>query len=209
ASGAERTLDVHAHPTDRVIGPGELLRVDVVGYFGGVYTDMARTVVVGRGTPAQRDLYRKVRAVQREVLDRLRPGVSAGDVYGSFLERVKHHGLSFAYRYVGHSTGYEVVEEPVINEGGQDTLLPGRVLGLAVGVTRGAGAAVAGIPADVTQPADVDRVLAEGTRRLGPIDVLVNFAGYAPFSHLLDVSADEWDHVFAVNVKGTMLCCQA
>jgi Xaa-Pro aminopeptidase len=132
ASGAERTLDVHAHPTDRVIGPGELLRVDVVGYFGGVYTDMARTVVVGRGTPAQRDLYRKVRAVQREVLDRLRPGVSAGDVYGSFLERVRHHGLSFAYRYVGHSTGYEVVEEPVITAGAQARLLPGMVLCLEV-----------------------------------------------------------------------------
>jgi NAD(P)-dependent dehydrogenase (short-subunit alcohol dehydrogenase family) len=78
-----------------------------------------------------------------------------------------------------------------------------------VGGAREAGAEVAGFPADVTQPADVDRVVAEGTRRLGPVDVLVNFAGYAPFSHLLEVSAGEWDHVFAVNVKGTMLCCQA
>jgi Xaa-Pro aminopeptidase len=128
ASGAERTLDVHAHPTDRVIQAGDLLRVDLVGFFSGIYTDMARTVVVGRGTPAQRDLYRKVRAVQREVIDLVKPGVPAEEVYEGFLERAKRHGLSFVYRYVGHSTGYDVVEEPVITPGTTARLLPGMVL---------------------------------------------------------------------------------
>lgn len=128
ASGAERTLDVHAHPTARVIQRGDLLRVDLVGFFSGVYTDMARTVVIGRGTPAQRDLYRRVRAVQREVIDLVRPGVPSGEVYEGFLERVKRHGVSFAYRYVGHSTGYEVVEEPVMTAGAAGRLLPGMVL---------------------------------------------------------------------------------
>jgi Xaa-Pro aminopeptidase len=128
ASGPERTLDVHAHPSDRVIGPGDLLRVDVVGFFSGIYTDMARTVVIGEGTPAQRQLYRKVRAVQKEVIQSLRPGVSAGGVYEGFLQRVKTHGLSFAYRYVGHSTGYGVVEDPVLTSGVTDRLLPGMVL---------------------------------------------------------------------------------
>lgn len=128
ASGAARTLDVHASPSDRVIEPGDLLRVDVVGFFSGLYTDMARTVVVGKGTAEQQQLYRRVRAVQREVVQFLRPGVIAGAVYERFLERVKAHGLSFAYRYVGHSVGYGVVEDPVLTSGAREPLLPGMVL---------------------------------------------------------------------------------
>jgi NAD(P)-dependent dehydrogenase (short-subunit alcohol dehydrogenase family) len=73
----------------------------------------------------------------------------------------------------------------------------------------GRGADVAAVPADVTRPADVERVVAEGARRLGPVDVLVTFHGYVPASLVLEVTEAEWDRVFAVNVKGTMLCCQA
>src|SRR5262245_5420036 len=74
---------------------------------------------------------------------------------------------------------------------------------------REAGAAVAAVPADVTQADDVARVVAEGTRQLGAVDVLVNFAGYVPQSTLLEVAVEEWDRAFAVNVRGTMLCCRA
>jgi 3-oxoacyl-[acyl-carrier protein] reductase len=76
-------------------------------------------------------------------------------------------------------------------------------------LARARGATVAAVPGDVTRRADVEAALAEGRRRLGPVDVLVNFAGYVPVSPVLEVSEDEWDRVFAVNVKGTMLCCQA
>jgi 3-oxoacyl-[acyl-carrier protein] reductase len=76
-------------------------------------------------------------------------------------------------------------------------------------LVRETGAAVAAVPADVTRAEDIARVVEEGTRRLGPVDVLVNFAGYVPQSSLLDVAVEEWDRTFAVNVRGTMLCCQA
>jgi gluconate 5-dehydrogenase len=75
-------------------------------------------------------------------------------------------------------------------------------------LARAGGATVVALPGDVTRRPDVEAVLAEG-RRLGPIDVLVNFAGYVPVSPVLEVSEEEWDRVFAVNVKGTMLSCQA
>jgi NAD(P)-dependent dehydrogenase (short-subunit alcohol dehydrogenase family) len=72
-----------------------------------------------------------------------------------------------------------------------------------------AGAAVAAVPADVSRREEVERVVAEGTRALGPVDVLVNFHGDVPTSYLLDASVEEWDRTFAVNVRGTMLACQA
>jgi 3-oxoacyl-[acyl-carrier protein] reductase len=76
-------------------------------------------------------------------------------------------------------------------------------------LARARGATVVAVPGDVTRGADVERVLAEGSRQLGPVDVLVNFAGYVPVTPVLEVGEAEWDRVFAVNVKGTMLCCQA
>jgi gluconate 5-dehydrogenase len=74
---------------------------------------------------------------------------------------------------------------------------------------RAAGAGAVAVPADVTRLADVEAVVAEGARRLGPVDVLVCFAGYVPTTPVLEVTEEEWDRVFAVNVKGTMLSCQA
>jgi len=70
------------------------------------------------------------------------------------------------------------------------------------------GARMAAIPADVREEADVERVVSEGTKALGPIDVLVNFAAYVPTTYVVDVTPDEWDRVFDTNVKGTMLCCR-
>lgn len=128
ASGAERTLLTHAQPTDRVIREGDLLRVDMVGFFSGMYTDMARTAVVGRATREQRELYRKVRGTQLDVIEHLRPGLTAEQVYGFFRERATARGLSYAYRYVGHSTGYQVVEEPVLTVENAGRLEAGMVL---------------------------------------------------------------------------------
>jgi NAD(P)-dependent dehydrogenase (short-subunit alcohol dehydrogenase family) len=74
---------------------------------------------------------------------------------------------------------------------------------------RAGGARVVAVPGDVSRPDDVARAVAEGTRALGPVDVLVGFHGYVPTTYLRDVAVEEWDRTFAVNVRGTMLCCQA
>lgn len=128
ASGPERTMLVHALPEDRIIRSSDLLRVDVVGFFGGMYTDMARTAVVGEASAEQHAIYRRVRTVQREVIAGLWPGLSAGEVYDGFTKSARRHGLGFTYRYVGHSTGYQVVEDPVLTTGNTERLQAGMVL---------------------------------------------------------------------------------
>jgi NAD(P)-dependent dehydrogenase (short-subunit alcohol dehydrogenase family) len=75
---------------------------------------------------------------------------------------------------------------------------------------RAAGAqSVDAVAADVRLAEDVGRVVDAGTRRLGPVDVLVNYAAYVPTAYVVDATVEEWDRVYDVNVKGTMLCCQA
>jgi NAD(P)-dependent dehydrogenase (short-subunit alcohol dehydrogenase family) len=61
---------------------------------------------------------------------------------------------------------------------------------------------------DVADPAAVD-ALAQRLRD-EKISILVNNAGIAgPVAPLTEIAPDEWDEVFAVNVRGTFLMCRA
>lgn len=61
---------------------------------------------------------------------------------------------------------------------------------------------------DVSSPADVDALAAALAD--DEISILVNNAGVAgPVAPLTDISPEEWDEVFAVNVRGMFLMCRA
>jgi NAD(P)-dependent dehydrogenase (short-subunit alcohol dehydrogenase family) len=61
------------------------------------------------------------------------------------------------------------------------------------------------VPLDVTSEADWERALAVALERYGQLNVLVNNAGIALRKTLEQTSGQEWDHVLAVNLKGTFL----
>ena len=66
-----------------------------------------------------------------------------------------------------------------------------------------------GLQADVSQPADADRMVKEAVRLFGRLDILVNNAGICPRSPVLEMDVAEWDRVLATNLRGMFLCCQA
>ncbi len=68
---------------------------------------------------------------------------------------------------------------------------------------------VLAVTADVSRREDVERFAARVREELGPADVLVNNAGTARFGRFLDLTADDFDDVFAVNVRGVFLCSRA
>lgn len=67
------------------------------------------------------------------------------------------------------------------------------------------------IEADVSRREDVERMVAQVERELGPIDLLVANAGVMleEESAGWEVDPGEWWHVFEVNVLGVFLCCRA
>jgi 3-oxoacyl-[acyl-carrier protein] reductase len=63
---------------------------------------------------------------------------------------------------------------------------------------------------DVSKKADIDGVVDETVAAFGGLDILVNNAGATHVNKsLLEVGEAEYDRVFAVNVKGVFLACQA
>jgi len=71
-----------------------------------------------------------------------------------------------------------------------------------------AGEALA-VQADVSRADDVSHLVGETLRAYGTIDILVNNAGVLRGTRLQDITAEEWDWVMGVNVKGVFLCTQA
>lgn len=65
------------------------------------------------------------------------------------------------------------------------------------------------IKADVSNRAEVDRMIDTVNDKFGKIDVLINNAGVAKQSLFTDISQAEWDRMVAVNLTGTFNCCQA
>lgn len=68
----------------------------------------------------------------------------------------------------------------------------------------GGGKAVA-VPADVSDAAQVEEVVATVERELGPVDILVNNAGVTRDGVLVRMSEADWDTVLDVNLKGAFL----
>jgi NAD(P)-dependent dehydrogenase (short-subunit alcohol dehydrogenase family) len=65
------------------------------------------------------------------------------------------------------------------------------------------------IKADVSNKADVIRLMHTAIETFGTLDGLINNAAQVHDKPILDMSEDEWDHVIDVNMKGTFLCSQA
>jgi NAD(P)-dependent dehydrogenase (short-subunit alcohol dehydrogenase family) len=63
--------------------------------------------------------------------------------------------------------------------------------------------------ADVSETADVERVIDAALAKFGRVDALVNNAAIGPLGTILDHSEELWDRVLAVNLKGPFLCCKA
>ncbi|CAM2878290.1 SDR family oxidoreductase [Paenibacillus taichungensis] len=64
------------------------------------------------------------------------------------------------------------------------------------------------VQADLARKEDVERLFSETINQLGKIDILINNAGIMKTTPLADVTEEEFDQQFAINVKGTFFACQ-
>jgi 3-oxoacyl-[acyl-carrier protein] reductase len=78
-----------------------------------------------------------------------------------------------------------------------------------VGELRAHGATAVGQASDVSDPGQVQRFADFVRRELGAPDVLVNNAGIGYFTDVADMSVEQFDQTFAVNVRGAFLMTKA
>jgi NAD(P)-dependent dehydrogenase (short-subunit alcohol dehydrogenase family) len=61
---------------------------------------------------------------------------------------------------------------------------------------------------NITQRASIQNLLTESLKITGRVDMLINCAGINVGTPFLEVNPDQWDKIFAVNLKGMMEACQ-
>ncbi len=71
------------------------------------------------------------------------------------------------------------------------------------------GSRVLPVEVDVADRPSVDAAFGRVRAELGPVGILVTSAGVESFDALLDITADKWDRIIAVNLTGTFNCVQA
>ncbi len=66
---------------------------------------------------------------------------------------------------------------------------------------------VEGIPCDVASERDVEALMRETVKRFGRLDVVVTNAGTGGvYTNLADMTAEDWDAMINVHLRGTFLC---
>ncbi|MCF3935792.1 SDR family oxidoreductase [Acuticoccus sp. M5D2P5] len=61
---------------------------------------------------------------------------------------------------------------------------------------------------DVTQEGEVKGMIEDAVARHGKLDILVNNAGYGFAGTVVDTAVEDWEALFAVNVRGVYLGCK-
>lgn len=62
---------------------------------------------------------------------------------------------------------------------------------------------------DVSSGSQIEAAVKTVREQLGPIGILVNNAAISPEKDFVDITLEDWDRVFDINMKGLFMCTQA
>ncbi|SEC62930.1 Xaa-Pro aminopeptidase [Terriglobus roseus] len=145
-AAGERSSHPHAHATDAILQPGDLVTLDFGIVLDGYCSDMTRTFAVGFGesrVPAklrsrwaeQRDVFEAVLAAQVAAVRAVRTGVTCGDVDEAARSVLTESGWGkFFTHSTGHGVGLEIHEGPRVAKGQTQRLEAGMVITIEPGV---------------------------------------------------------------------------
>lgn len=109
---------VHGIPrADRVLSDGDVFSLDMGMRWpadGGMVTDMAVTIGIGKIVPPAARLIAATREALDEAIAVIRPGATLGDIGHAVETRLKKDRLGIIRDLAGHGVGYALHEPPMI-----------------------------------------------------------------------------------------------
>ena len=120
----------------RAIEPGDLVVIDTGFNISGYYCAFPRTYCAGKASPLARERYAALEEIYAAARAELRPGNPVKAPFLAALAKAEAVGLAAHFqgckgqqgRYIGHSLGMEMDEEPVLDDGNAAPLQAGMVL---------------------------------------------------------------------------------
>ncbi len=128
--------DPHHEVSDRVIGDGEIVVVDIGGAVpSGYNSDSTRTYVVGAPDPDAADRIAVLVRAQQAAVDAVRPGATAEQIDAAARSVLAEARLGEAFLHrTGHGIGVSVHEEPYIAPGNDLVLREGMAFSIEPGI---------------------------------------------------------------------------
>ncbi|HEX5467179.1 MAG TPA: Xaa-Pro peptidase family protein [Candidatus Limnocylindrales bacterium] len=135
------SAEPHHAVSERVVGPGEPIVLDIGGTRGGYGSDTTRTLWVTGGDPGAgpddtfRQLYAVLEAAQAAATAAARAGVTCEAVDAAAREPITAAGFGPAFLHrTGHGIGLEEHEEPYIVAGNAQPLAVGHAFSIEPGI---------------------------------------------------------------------------
>jgi Xaa-Pro aminopeptidase len=100
---------------------------------GGFYTEIARTIVLGKASAELTDAFAAVKAAQDYSLSLMKPGASVRDIFAAHNVYMKQNGMPQETRLYAHGQGYDMVERPLIRQDDDMELRQGMCLAVHPG----------------------------------------------------------------------------
>jgi NAD(P)-dependent dehydrogenase (short-subunit alcohol dehydrogenase family) len=116
-------------------------------------------------------------------------------------------GRAIAEAYAEH--GAHVAVSDVLVEPAQAVADGINAVGQAFQTAEGGGPRAIALHLDVSNPESVQQAVDATVAEFGRLDILVNNAGIHRGHLIVDFPLEDWEAVFAVNVRGAFLCSQA
>ena len=133
--------------TGRRLTNGDLVVIELAICVNGYWSDLTRTVAVGRPQSEAAEILDLARDAQQAAIDAIRPGISAGQIDAMARDRIAAQGFSsFFTHHTGHHVGFRYHDPGFLIQPGESAVLePGMVITIEPGVyvrERGAGARI-------------------------------------------------------------------
>jgi Xaa-Pro dipeptidase len=125
----ERSELPNVGPTDRRLEAGDVCRVEIFSVIRGYHAGVCRTAVVGDPSPEIAAKWDGLVECKELLLDVIKPGAIARDVYRDFREQFDRLGLP-AISFVGHGIGLDLHEDPYLSATDNTVIEEGMVLGI-------------------------------------------------------------------------------
>ncbi|WP_420115106.1 M24 family metallopeptidase [Pseudactinotalea sp.] len=128
ASG-DRSHFPNVRATDRRLGDGDLIRLELFGVSRGYHSGICRSGVVGTPSDEAKRVWDVLVDCRRRVLEVLTPGVKAQEVYSAYIERFSVLGYA-PISFVGHGIGVFLHEDPYLGADDETVIEEGMVFGV-------------------------------------------------------------------------------
>ncbi len=134
ASGPRAALP-HARAGDRLVTSGDLVLIDFGSVSDGYCSDITRTVVIGRASARQKEVYEVVQRANVKSSGALRVGMVGKDADAVAREYIDGLGFGEAFGHsLGHGIGLEIHEAPRLAKSADSPLPAGAVVTIEPGV---------------------------------------------------------------------------